>query len=136
MLILLLPLASAGTVIPRGPFDISIATALGMQEPLIGTCLRRPGALVPRQDDFQPKLETVNATSWTSAMKHLRETEAHVVCLQEHKLVESRIDEANQQVLAAGWRAIWSPATITSKRAPSCGVAICVRDGIGISRMS
>ena len=129
-----LPLAEAVTVMPRNPYVLCIAEAVGTWEPMrdAGKCMMRPGGLVARTEDFQPKLETVNATSWASAVEYLRETDAHVVCLQEHKLVDSKIDAANEQVQAAGWKAVWSPAILTAKGAPSCGVAICVKDGIGV----
>ena len=128
----LLPLAAAGSATPRTPYAISIAEALGIWEPVLGSCSTRPGTFKTSHEDFQLKIETVNATTWTSAIKYLRDTDAHVVCVQEHKLAEGRINEANAQANASGWRAVWSPATTTPKGAQSGGVAICVRQGIGL----
>ena len=132
VLSVVVPFANAGTVVPRNPYAVSLMSGLGFHEPAIGVCCKRPGILEPKSEDFQPKVETVNVTSWASGPKYLRGTDAHIVCVQEHKLTPDKINAANDQILAAGWRAVWSPAILTAKGAPSCGAAVCVREGIGV----
>ena len=64
-------------------------------------------------------------------------TDASVVLLQEHHLPPDRCDEARVWCRKRGWKALFSPALQGDKddsRSWTAGVAILVRDSLGLAR--
>ena len=55
-------------------------------------------------------METANVTGWGSLIPHLEATQADVVCIQEHKVLESDIPKCREALYRKGWRSIWAPA--------------------------
>ena len=78
---------------------------------------------------------TANGTCWNSLKLWIEECEAHVLCLQEHKLTKDQIAEASQWALKRGWKSVWGAAVTSDETGkPSGGVAILVRKELGVSR--
>ena len=77
--------------------------------------------------------ETTNATGWTAALERAKQTDADVLCLQEHRTPLGLIAERSQQLKKLGWKSTWSPAIETADpespdgRCTSGGVAVLVR---------
>jgi len=83
-------------------------------------------------------VESSNATGWSAVENRLEETNAHVVCVQEHRTPEHLIDERSKQLFKKGWKSFWSPAIVPEGADPddlrnaSGGVAIFVRKYLGL----
>ena len=60
--------------------------------------------------DFNLKIETCNATSWSAARAYLKETDAHIVLMQEHHLAEAEVAEASNILKKMGWKSLWTTA--------------------------
>jgi exonuclease III len=81
------------------------------------------------------QIETVNTTAWSSAKIHLAKSVAHIVCIQEHKLVSlNDIEEASQWGLANHWKSLWTPAEFTENGGKSGGTAIFVNRAFGLDK--
>ena len=67
-----------------------------------------------KQEDsnFELILETVNANAWAGARTRIAAMgdEVQAVILQEHRLGNDRIEEADAWLAGAGWWAVWVPA--------------------------
>ena len=62
------------------------------------------------KESYALKVVTVNSTAWGPAKKFLLVTDANVIFLQEHRLVQGAIAEASRWAEAQGWSSIWGPA--------------------------
>ena len=83
------------------------------------------------------KVETANSSNWCPAKSWLSMADASVVLLQEHHLPPDRCDEARVWCRKGGWKALFSPALQGDKddnRSWTAGVAILVRDSLGLAR--
>ena len=80
----------------------------------------------------QVPIVTVNVTSFTTGLQYLRDTEAWVVCMQEHKVARDDINDASAKARAAGWKAVWGPASHGKNGRTIGGVAVFVKEWIGI----
>ena len=84
-------------------------------------------------------MESVNGTSWNAILERTKQTEAAAMCLQEHRLPESAINEKSQVLANMGWKSLWAPATCTNPNEPddlrnySGGVAVIVKDYLGFA---
>ncbi len=83
-------------------------------------------------DRIQLLIETVNSTGWTALKMRLVRTEAHALLAQETWITQAAVASASAWARRHGWRSIWSPATVTKKGGTSAGVAIFVRDYMGL----
>ena len=54
------------------------------------------------------------------------------IVVQEHKLRGSEVDEASSWAFSKGWKSCWSPAGSGPAGGASGGVAILVRDHLGL----
>ena len=71
---------------------------------------------------------TLNCTSWPTAKKFIKYTEAHVILVQEIKLEGDKLAEASQYLAKQGWKSILEGADRGDKDGLSSGVGIFVRD--------
>ena len=81
---------------------------------------------------FVLRAESVNATAWSSFKLYLHKTEANVLFVQELWLLDHELGEASQWVLRQGWHMIASPSLPGVGKGKSAGVAILVRNHIGL----
>ncbi len=81
---------------------------------------------------FQLIVETVNSTGWAALKKRLAGTDAHAVLAQDTWVLQSAIPGASAWAKRHGWRSIWSPAIATKRGGTAAGVAIFVRDFMGL----
>ena len=91
----------------------------------------------PQTAKWALNVETVNSSIWSPAKSWLSMTDASVVLLQEHHLPPDRCDEARVWCRKRGWKALFSPALQGDKddnRSWTAGVAILVRDSLGLAR--
>ncbi len=84
------------------------------------------------KDRFQLVVETTNTTGWGQLKKRLEETSATVVLAQETWVLQAYVPAASAWARARGWRSVWAPAATTKKGGTSAGVAIFVRDFMGL----
>ena len=63
-------------------------------------------------------------------------TDAHVVLIQEHKLLEADIPAASAWADRQGWSAVWQPAEPGRRGGASVGVAILARRGVGLRELA
>ncbi len=75
----------------------------------------------------------MNATSWKSARRRLERTTAHIVLIQETKVLERDVAKFSAIAHRMGWQTIWSPANVGKKGKPSGGVAVCARQPVNLS---
>ena len=75
---------------------------------------------------------TANTTCWATAKEFLMQTDAHLVFLQEHKLLGPEIAQASQWADSEGWIHTFTPATTGPGGGASGGVAILSRRGVGL----
>ena len=88
---------------------------------------------------FRLAAETCNATTWSSAKLYLENTDADVIFLEEHHLLQDDVPEASRWSLRRGWKSVWTPAVPgakadTSTRSTQGGVAIFARRWLGLSK--
>ncbi len=84
------------------------------------------------KEKLQLVIETTNTTGWGQLKKRLEATTATVVLAQETWVLQSYVPAASAWARARGWRSVWAPATSTKKGGTSAGVAIFVRDFMGL----
>ena len=86
-----------------------------------------------QQEMLPLRVETCNANCWSSAKTLIERTSAHVLCIQEHRLVHDiGIENARRWCTSMGWHAVFEAAQRTTKGGASAGVAILVREWIGL----
>ena len=79
-------------------------------------------------------VSTANGTTWTSLKEYVKHALGHVLCLQEHHLLQHQVDAASQWCAMNGYKSIWAAATPTpGDKGTSGGVATHVRDELGIT---
>ena len=78
-------------------------------------------------------VETVNATCWASAKAWLESTRAHIILLQEHRLVsKEKIDEAKVWLANRGMTGLFTPGFRTPKGGYSSGTAVIAVNWLGL----
>ena len=78
-------------------------------------------------------MATANCTSWSSAKDLILNPLAHVLAVQETKVVKgSDIDEASSWAIKRGWKSLWCPAVPTAKGGVSAGLAILARQELAL----
>ncbi len=77
-------------------------------------------------------MESVNATGWKPLKRRLASTSAQVLLAQETWTGSSRIPQASAWARRRGWKSLWAPAVRGSGGGMSGGVAIFVRDYLGL----
>eukprot|EP00971_Amphidinium_carterae_P329651 6462240-Amphidinium_carterae.1 len=82
-----------------------------------------------------------NVTGWGTAQMQLEQWIQHarvpdMWCIQETHLPAAREDQAQSWARAHGLKFVHAPATPTSERGSQGGVAICVKNHIGLSRVN
>ena len=95
----------------------------------------RKGLGAAPTEEFQLIAATVNVTSWGTGLKFLKETNANLVMMQEHKLAnDDEIDEAGRTCDGLGWSSVWRKAKHGKREKDrSGGVAIFAKRGIGLT---
>ncbi len=80
-------------------------------------------------------ITTGNGTSWTTILDWLSCHDGHVLCVQEHKVLEEDVVFEKRRALARGWKSLWSPAmpSGTAANMPSGGTAVLVRSHVGVA---
>ncbi len=81
---------------------------------------------------FALKLETSNTTGWKGLKRRLQRTSAHVLFAQETRAVASEMAARSNWAARRGWKSMWNPATRGKHGGPSAGVAVFVRDCLGM----
>ncbi len=81
---------------------------------------------------FALVMETANTTGWNALKRRLGVTAAHVVFAQETRVRARDIPLASSWALRNGWQSMWSPATRGRRGGSSAGVAVFVKEGIGM----
>ncbi len=81
---------------------------------------------------FALKVEAVNATGWRALQRRLLATEAQVVLAQETWLTQDAVPAASAWARRRGWQSVWASAIPGPNGGASGGVAVLVRDGIGV----
>ncbi len=92
---------------------------------------RDPGAARP-EEQFQLRIESANTTGWLALQKRLESTTAHALLAQETWVLQGAVPMASQWARRRGWKSIWSAAQSGPGGGPSAGVAIFVRDHLGL----
>ncbi len=90
------------------------------------------GARCPADGEFQLKVESANTTGWAALKRRLRATEAHALLAQETWVTQSMMPAASAWARRRGWKSVWAPAAKGPGGGPSAGVAIFVRDCMGL----
>ena len=79
------------------------------------------------------KVETANKSGWGPLRELLLTTASHVVCGQEHRLVDDlEIDVASAWAKSQGYKSVWTPAVRMESGKSSGGVVVFVRDSLGV----
>ena len=96
-----------------------------------------PGGSVPagvRIGAVSPAIVSINASSWGTlqGQNPQMKDDVLVVLAQETKLLAAQIPDATHWLAVRGWKAVWLPAQQTEQGGTSSGVAILVRDRLGI----
>ncbi len=78
------------------------------------------------------EVETVNATGWRALKRRLKKTTAHAILAQETWVGQAHIPAASEWAKKNGWKSIWGAATVGPGGGPSAGVAVLVRDYLGL----
>ena len=87
----------------------------------------------PDSSEFALAVDTVNCTSWSSIKSWLGSTSSHVVLVQEHRLRDSEsLGEASNWASSNGWKSIFAAANSAPGGGSSGGVAILVRNFLGL----
>ncbi len=84
------------------------------------------------QDEFRLVIESVNATGIRSTKRRLRDSDAHVLLVQETRAMDDRCAAMSAWALRRGWKSLWAPAEKGKGGGPSAGVAIFVRSYLGL----
>ncbi len=79
------------------------------------------------------KVMTANVTAWRSMHPLLATTDADVILIQEHKVMNQQVDEMIAWLRARGWNALVAEAEEGPNGGPSAGVAVIARAHIGLS---
>ncbi len=87
---------------------------------------------VEEAESFQLVAETVNGTSWGPLRRRLRTTGAHIVLAQETKISEARQAEVSAWAIRNGLEMVAAPAIRGKRGGASAGVAIFVRNELGV----
>ena len=79
-------------------------------------------------------IETVNGSCWPTAQERISRLPGSVqaVLVQETKLFKDSLDAARDWARARGWKSVWSAALVGPNGGPSAGVAVLVREGLGL----
>ncbi len=86
----------------------------------------------PPEEPFVLKLATANTTGWRPLQAFLKNTEANVVCAQEHRLLPDSVPAASAWARKNGWKSVWTPAKRGVGGGASAGTAIFTREFIGL----
>ncbi len=81
---------------------------------------------------FKLGIETANTTGWRGLKRRLQRTEAQVVFAQETRTMAGDVAARSQWALRNGWKSIWNPSTRGRRGGPSAGVAVFVREQLGV----
>ena len=87
----------------------------------------------PPLEEFSLVVESINGNAWSSVKEWLPQCTAHVLLVQEHKLLAGdQVSRASQWCFSQGWKSVWAPCTLGEGGGPSSGVAILVRAWMGL----
>ncbi len=87
----------------------------------------------PAPEQFQLEIETMNGTAWSSAVRRLERTTAHIVLVQETTLTAKDVPRISVQAKRRGWQTVWVAAGVGKRGMPSGGVVICARAPVELS---
>ncbi len=88
----------------------------------------------PKVDPFALQVITANCTGWGPLQRLPESTAAHAVLAQEHHLRGIDVAAASQGAKARGWKSLWAEAEPGTGEGTRGGVAVFVRDFLGLSR--
>ncbi len=88
----------------------------------------------PRDEAYQLRIVTVNATTWKAATRFLERTSADVVLVQESRVMAKHVPRHSAAALRRGWQTLWTPAQKGPKGHPSGGAVVCARAPVALSR--
>ncbi len=80
-------------------------------------------------------ITTANGTGWGTILDWVGHHRGHVICGQEHRVVEVDIEYERGRAAARGWKTMWAPAVASGTEAnqASAGVVVMVRSHIGMA---
>eukprot|EP00959_Pyramimonas_sp_CCMP1952_P369105 7731468-Pyramimonas_sp.AAC.1 len=84
-------------------------------------------------DQLAPVIETCNVSGWGSGQLWLQKAAADVVVAQEHKQLQHQLVSAPSWAIRHGWKSLWAAAVTASGGGASAGVALFVREALGLS---
>ncbi len=90
------------------------------------------GGRHPSDGEFQLVVESANTTGWAALKRRPVDTDAHALLAQETWVTQSMMPAASAWARRRGWKSLWSPAAAGLGGGPSAGVAIPVRDYLGM----
>ncbi len=95
---------------------------------------RHPG---PAVDGGGLSITTGNGTGWGSVLEWIGEHRGHIICAQEHRILQlDDIEYERRRAIARGWKSLWTPAVPsgTEANAASGGTVILVKSHIGMAK--
>ena len=103
--------------------------------PAEGKARVQPKALGVDMDTFALRIVTINGSCWTTVKKFIRAGAggAHVLCVQEHRLLKDKLDEAMSWLMRNSWLGVWEPGIALPSGKVSSGVAVLCKDCLGLS---
>ena len=78
------------------------------------------------------RMAIYNGNSWGSMKHKLDSLGVDVICIQEHRLLSHQIPAASGWARQHRWKGIFHPARATSASSSSGGVAVLVREDLGV----
>ncbi len=81
---------------------------------------------------FTMIMETANSTGWRALKNRLNSTSAHVLYAQETRIRACDVPTASNWASRRGWKSVWCPAIRGRRGGPAAGVAVFVKDFIGL----
>ncbi len=80
-------------------------------------------------------ITTANGTGWGTILDWVGHHRGHVICGQEHRVVEEDIEYERGRAAARGWKTMWAPAVASGTEAnqASAGVVVMVRSHVGMA---
>eukprot|EP00959_Pyramimonas_sp_CCMP1952_P150452 3148767-Pyramimonas_sp.AAC.1 len=70
------------------------------------------------------QIQTLNCTPIGQLQRYPPHCRASVLCVQEHRILVSKLPDVQKTILGMGWHGVWAPALHTEAGGNSSGVAV------------